>query len=157
MATDGLHHKAAEAYKQLRGQVFSGFYRGIYENNDYGTERAVYEVDEGNPNNGMLLALLNKIRKWNSYSQTVVSSTSFFVMYSGGSRIPRRGGRGPSTWALFGKNVCENERIGSRRGRAPGTPPRSVNVVNTKVLKTNRKDFTYIYTLVHSNISGQTI
>ena len=29
------------------------------------------------------------------------------------------GGRGPPTWALFGENVCENERIGSRRGRAP--------------------------------------
>ena len=24
--------------------------------------------------------------------------------------------------ALFAENVCENERIGSRRGRAPGTP-----------------------------------
>ena len=26
------------------------------------------------------------------------------------------GGRGPPTWALFGENVCENERIGSHRG-----------------------------------------
>ena len=33
------------------------------------------------------------------------------------------GGRGPPTWALFGENVCENERIGSHRGRAPGTAP----------------------------------
>ena len=41
---------------------------------------------------------------------------------SGGSRISRRGGvdplggRGPPTWVLFGKNVCENERIWSSRG-----------------------------------------
>ena len=34
------------------------------------------------------------------------------------------GGRGPQMRALFGENVCENERIGSHRGwRAPGTPP----------------------------------
>ena len=41
---------------------------------------------------------------------------------SGGSRISRRGGvhplggHGPPTWALFGENVCKNERIGSHRG-----------------------------------------
>ena len=29
------------------------------------------------------------------------------------------GGHGPLTKALFGENVCENERIGSRGGRAP--------------------------------------
>ena len=34
------------------------------------------------------------------------------------------GGHGPPMWELFSKNVCENERIGSRGGRlAPGTPP----------------------------------
>ena len=34
------------------------------------------------------------------------------------------GGHGPPTQALFGENVCENERIGSHSGwRAPGTPP----------------------------------
>ena len=45
--------------------------------------------------------------------------------YSGGSRISRRGGgRGSPMLALFGENVCENERIGSCRGwHAPGTPP----------------------------------
>ena len=26
------------------------------------------------------------------------------------------GGHGPLTWVLFGKNICENERIGSHRG-----------------------------------------
>ena len=25
-------------------------------------------------------------------------------------------GRGPLTWAIFGENGCENERIGSHRG-----------------------------------------
>ena len=39
------------------------------------------------------------------------------------------GGRGPPTWALFGENVCENERIGSHggggacAGHAPLDPP----------------------------------
>ena len=33
------------------------------------------------------------------------------------------GGRGPPKWALFGENVCENEIIGSHRGRVLGTPP----------------------------------
>ena len=39
------------------------------------------------------------------------------------------GGRGPPTWALFGENVCKNERIGSHGGggHALGTPPRSAN------------------------------
>ena len=41
----------------------------------------------------------------------------------GAGRAPIRGGCGPPTWALFGENVCKNERIGSHRGRAPGTPP----------------------------------
>ena len=43
------------------------------------------------------------------------------MMYlgGGGSRISYRGalgGHGPPMWALFDKNVCENERIGSHRG-----------------------------------------
>ena len=34
------------------------------------------------------------------------------------------GGHGPPTWALFGENVCENERIGSHWGEhVPGMPP----------------------------------
>ena len=41
-----------------------------------------------------------------------------------GGRGPVMGRHGPPMWALFGENVCENERIGSHRGgRAPGTPP----------------------------------
>ena len=32
-------------------------------------------------------------------------------------------GCGPLIQVLFGKNVCENERIGSHRGHAPGMPP----------------------------------
>ena len=35
------------------------------------------------------------------------------------------GGRRPPTQAFFGENVCENERIGSRR-----KPPRSANAKN---------------------------
>ena len=34
---------------------------------------------------------------------------------------------------LFGENVCENERIGSRRG-VPGMPPRSASVNGIKYL-----------------------
>ena len=52
------------------------------------------------------------------------------IEISGGSRISCRGGvhllggHGPPMWALFGENVCENERIGSHgRGHAPGMPP----------------------------------
>ena len=39
-------------------------------------------------------------------------------------------GCGPLTWALFTKNVCKNERIGSVGGHALGLPPRSANVYN---------------------------
>ena len=46
---------------------------------------------------------------------------------------PIMGGCGPPTWALFGENVCKNERIGSHRGRAPGTPPRSANGYISKI------------------------
>ena len=46
-------------------------------------------------------------------------------IFKGGSKISRRGrgpvwgGHGLPTRALFGENVCENERIESHRGRAP--------------------------------------
>ena len=45
-------------------------------------------------------------------------------------------GRGSAVRALFGENVCENERIGSRRGACAGTPPRSANgyCENTKTV-----------------------
>ena len=36
-----------------------------------------------------------------------------------GGRGPVRGGRGPLMQALFGKNVCENKRIGSHGGVRP--------------------------------------
>ena len=47
-----------------------------------------------------------------------------------GHRPVRGRGCRPLTLVLF---VCENERIGSRRGRehAPGTPPRSANEIDT--------------------------
>ena len=55
-----------------------------------------------------------------------------FISISGGSRISRRGGGGEHplgghglrTLALFGENVCENERIGSHRGAC--APPMSM-------------------------------
>ena len=54
----------------------------------------------------------------------------YVTLSNGGSRISHRGGvhlfggHGPPLRALFSENVCENERIGSHRGRhAPGTPP----------------------------------
>ena len=40
-----------------------------------------------------------------------------------GGRAPVRGGHGPPMWALFGENVCENERIGSHRGACTGHTP----------------------------------
>ena len=52
------------------------------------------------------------------------------IQVRAGSRISRRGGRGPilggfwpPTWSLFSKNVCENERIGSCRGGLPWHAP----------------------------------
>ena len=48
----------------------------------------------------------------------------------GGGGVDPLGGRGPLTWVLFGKNVCENERIWSRRGGgacARHAPTRSAN------------------------------
>ena len=48
--------------------------------------------------------------------------------------FPLGGGRPSPTWALFGENVCENERIGSRWGGAPAAPPGSTNVNAKKLL-----------------------
>ena len=36
---------------------------------------------------------------------------------------PTRWGRRPLTWVLFGRNVCENERIGSRWGACADSTP----------------------------------
>ena len=58
------------------------------------------------------------------------------------------GGHGPPTQVLTGKNVCKNERIGSRRrGRAPGTPPRSANGCDNRTvisLQKNHSESEYI-------------
>ena len=55
----------------------------------------------------------------------------------GGGGLGPIGGHGPLMQVLFGENVCENERIGSRRGwRAPGMPPpRSANDSDHKVVQ----------------------
>ena len=57
---------------------------------------------------------------------SIFGSQLSLVRSGGGSRISDRGrgpiwgGRGTLTWALFGENICENERIGSHEGgRAP--------------------------------------
>ena len=52
-------------------------------------------------------------------SQITVADPGFPM----GGHAPIKGGHGPLTWALFSENVCKNERIGSHRGHAPGTPP----------------------------------
>ena len=57
-----------------------------------------------------------------TYSDRPVADPGFPI---GG--VDPLGGRGHPTQVIFGKNVCKNERIGSRRGCAPGTPPRSAN------------------------------
>ena len=45
-----------------------------------------------------------------------------------GGRGPRTGGRGPPKWLRFENFACQNERIWTRRGGAPGArPPRSAN------------------------------
>ena len=77
-------------------------------------------------NNIYILVLCNiKISICNLKFRNCVQISQF----SGGSRISRKGGvhplggRGPPMWVLFGENICENERIGSHRGRVPGTSP----------------------------------
>ena len=49
------------------------------------------------------------------------------------------GGRRPLTQVLFGENVCENERIGSRwGGRAPAVPPLDPPMNGAYCLQINR-------------------
>ena len=77
---DGIFEmESAETYKQLVGQVFSGTYIGLQENNDYGTLRAVFEVDPEDPQNKDLLELVSTIRKLNDHSNTKVR---FYVLPS---------------------------------------------------------------------------
>ena len=40
--------------------------------------------------------------------------------------FPVGGGRGSPTWALFGENVCKNERIGSHRGACARHAPSQI-------------------------------
>ena len=85
------------------------------------TIRCIYQIFGG----GMTFSTLDLlIRIKINYDQvsTLLGFNSNHIIYSGGSRISRRGGvdplggRVPPTWVLFGKNVCENKRIWSRRG-----------------------------------------
>ena len=61
-----------------------------------------------------------------------------------GGGVHPLGGHGPLMWALFGENVCENERIGSRCGGGvcPACPPRSAN--DGRCLDTSGKRKEYI-------------
>ena len=79
MATKRIHPKSLEAYKQLKGRVFSGRYHGIHKNKDYGTKRAIFEVDSQDPDNENLLDLFSTIREWNPQSEAKVR---FLVAFS---------------------------------------------------------------------------
>ena len=60
------------------------------------------------------------------------------------------GAHGPPTWALFGKNVCENKRIGSHKGgHAPGTPPRSANDIY--IYERPKTEDIFKIIIIHSN------
>ena len=75
---------------------------------------------------------------------TLAKVARFFTKFSGGSRISHRGGvdplggRGPATQVLFGKNVCKNERIGSRRRPCTGhAPPTSANEISSENIESS--------------------
>ena len=79
MATDGVHYGSVEEYEDLVGYVFEGQYLGVKQNKDYGTWRAVFEVDSYGRNYHELMDKLNEIRKWNYKSQAVVGCRSKFL------------------------------------------------------------------------------
>ena len=72
MASDNVHPKSVKAYRQLESYVFRGMYLGVQRNKDYGTWRALFEIDPQDPENEDLLDLLSRIRKWNSHSYAKV-------------------------------------------------------------------------------------
>ena len=80
MATDRVHPTVVKAYKQLEGYIFSGKYLGVQRNREYGTRRAVFEVDSQDPRNRYLLNMFSEIRRWNSHSHALVRF-SFLILY----------------------------------------------------------------------------
>ena len=78
MTVDGVHPKAEEAYMQLPGYNFSGFYKRVERNRDYRTLRAVFEIDSQDPTNEKLLTLFSTIRHWNSYNVAKASQNLVF-------------------------------------------------------------------------------
>ena len=60
------------------------------------------------------------------FNRIVTKMTTQSPIISSGCRISRWGRR-PLMWVIFGDNVCENKRIGSRLEGALPTPPRSTN------------------------------
>ena len=55
-------------------------------------------------------------------SQRIMTIAGLDPGFPVGDVDPFQGGFWPPTWAHFSENVCENERIGSCRGRAPARP-----------------------------------
>ena len=77
-------------------------------------------------------------------SPTKTQNVSISSLISGGSRIshrggghgPRTGGHGPPRWLRFENFACQNERILTRKGGAPGAPP----PLDPPMLMLNRSD-----------------
>ena len=65
----------------------------------------------------------------------VVHGKYMLYIHSGGCRISRRGGRGLPRQLRFANFVCQNERIWTLGGRAPGTPPLDPPMIQVSFLQ----------------------
>ena len=79
-------------------------------------------------------AIMNQFSRFDAIECYCAVADPGFPVGGGGGAEPL-GGRQPPTWVLFGKNVCENERIGSCWGGGGGgtcwqRPPRPANAVD---------------------------
>ena len=63
------------------------------------------------------------------FLKTTLASQQYITVADPGFPVGG-GGRGRPTWALFGENVCKNERIGSHRGGMPPLDPPIHQAVN---------------------------
>ena len=79
----------------------------------------------------------------NALIATSISGRSRISHWGGAEPL---GGHQPPTWVLFGKNVCENKRIGSCwGGMCQQRPPRSANEYEVIVMQ--KKYFEKLVTL----------